>query len=292
MKRRGARRRVVAVASVATLLFASPLASAFCRTMVCKDGACPLDDSGCPTSGVLAAWSQSMPLTFRFQARGTALLINEEARAAVRAAFFRWTDVQCDGRRTSLRFVEGEEIFEDKPLTEDGKVTDAVSPFGIFFRDTGWPHRAQNGDGVIALTTLVAGVTTGRITYADIELNTGGQSLTTTGASHDGLDLQTVMTHEVGHYIGLAHSRANHSIMSANLCDSGQRCEVDKIAGRRLADDDRAAVCALYPPDAPARASAPPADGEGGCSTSPSSSDRGSAMVLLALVLIARPRRR
>jgi hypothetical protein len=249
-------------------LFASSPAGAFCRTTVCRDSPCPLDEGGCPTLGKPAVWAQRMPLTFRFQARGTALLVNEEARAAVRAAFFRWTDVICDAGRTSLRFVEEEDLAEDKPLTEDGRATGSVSPFGIFFRDAGWPHKSQNGDGMLALTTLAAGVETGRITYADIEINTGGQPLAATELDQ-GIDLQTVVTHEVGHYIGLAHSSATNSIMNANLCENAQRCQSDKVASRRLGNDDRAAVCALYPPGAtpPAVAPGPPADA-GGCASS------------------------
>ncbi len=279
-------RRFAVLAGVA-IAATSPDANAFCRTRVCKGGPCPLDENGCPTSGVFAVWAEPMPLTFRFHARGTALLVNEEARAAVRAAFFRWTDVQCDGRRTSLRFVEGEEIFDEKPLTVDGKATNSVSPFGIFFRDTGWPHGAENGDGVVALTTLIAGVSTGRITYADIEINSGGQGFALSETT-SGIDLQTAMTHEVGHYIGLAHSLLNNSIMSADLCGQADRCSREKVASRRLADDDRAAVCALYPPDRVA-SSVPPA--EDGCRLSSSRDGGGTACLLLTCVLLLRAQR-
>jgi hypothetical protein len=284
-------RRLLSWGVVGTLLFASPAASAFCRTMICRDGPCPNDEKGCPSAGKIVVWERPMPLTFRFQKRGTALLIDEEARAAVRAAFFRWTDVVCEGGRTSLRFVEGEDIVEDKPLTKGGREYAAVSPFGVFFRDTGWPHPSQNGDGTLALTTLGAGIDSGRITYADIEINTGSQPLTTV-ESGTGIDLQTVITHEVGHYIGLAHSDVKNALMNPDLCGNGDRCRVDKVAARRFGDDDRAAVCALFPPGA-SFAPPPAAADDSGCAAGPSPRSGCSVPMLagLALLLVRRLRR-
>lgn len=283
-------KRLVSLGVAVALAFVTASAGAYCRTMSCKEGECPRDDQGCPTSGVVAVWAQTMPLTFRFHARGTALLVNEEARAAIRAAFFRWTDVICEGGRTSLRFVEGEDLTEDKPLTVSGRVTGSVAPFGIYFRDTGWPHPVKDGDGMLALTTLSVGQETGRITYADIEINTGGYRLAT-GDLADGQDLQSLVTHEVGHYIGLAHSVAANSIMNPSLCDKGERCQVDKVAARRLGDDDLAAVCALYPPgaSAPPPPKAAPAD-PGGCasSTSPRSGPPMLGFAALGLLIAAR----
>ena len=80
----------------------------------------------------------------------------------------------------------------------------------------------------------------------------------------EGIDLQTAITHEVGHFIGLAHSREPNSIMAAGLCDSGDRCARDRVSSRRLGADDIAAVCALYPAAAESPVSAPSA-AEGAC---------------------------
>ncbi len=268
----------------------SPPADAFCRSTSCKVG-CSVDENGCPSTGKPLVWARPMPLTFRFQARGTALLINEEARAAVRAAFFRWADVVCERGRTSLRFVEGEDLVEDKPLTESGDAVQSVTPFGIYFRDNGWPHPARIGDGALALTTILFGTESAKIEYADIEINTGGRLLAISELA-EGDDLQTVVTHEVGHYLGLAHSRATNSIMNASLCASGDRCQRDKLAARRLADDDRAAVCAVFPPGARFAADS---DESGGCSVSPGRNTDGPVLALvgsaLALAVVQRKRR-
>lgn len=183
-----------------------------------------------------------MPLVFRFQRQHSTLLVPEETVAAVRAAFYRWSDVVCpDGARTGLRFVEGEELVADKPL--DAKAP-RPEPFGIYFRDRGWPH--TKGDDTSALTTVDFAPDAGAILYADIEVNTTDWLYATRDAG-EGIDLQTVVSHEVGHFLGLSHSREPNSIMAAGLCDSGDRCARDRVSSRRLGADDLAAVCALYP---------------------------------------------
>lgn len=220
-------------------------ARAYCQTMTCNPTkeACSTDERGCVTSGVPLHWpAQQMPLVFRFQRQHSSLLVREETVAAVRAGFHRWSDVVCpEGKRPSLRFVEGEELRDDKPLDKNAP---RPEPFGIYFRDRGWPHAGFEDQS--ALTTLDFATTTGAILYADIEVNTTSWIYATRDAG-EGLDLQTVVTHEVGHFIGLSHSREPNTIMAAGLCDSGDRCSRDRVSSRRLGADDVAAVCALYP---------------------------------------------
>ena len=95
-------------------------------------------------------------------------------------------------------------------------------------------------------------------------MNTTAWTYATRGVG-EGIDLQTVVTHEVGHFIGLAHGREPNTIMAAHLCDSGDRCARDRVSSRRLAVDDIAAVCALYPPDAEPSAPARPSTAGASC---------------------------
>ena len=237
-------------------------ARAFCRmTTACTKDAttCDRDEHGC-SKGAPIHWAK-MPLTYRFSAVREGQLVREEARAAIREAFHRWSDTLCgpNQERTSLRFIEGEDIAEDKPLVANSH---GAEPFGIYFRDRGWPYDGKQ-DSTLAQTNNSFGKNSGLIDYADMEINTATKRFSTND-SDDGInDLQAVITHEVGHFIGLDHSLESQSIMVFSYCDpliGGGRCEKGKIAARRLADDDINAVCTLYPPGAITASASTPGD--------------------------------
>ncbi len=270
----------------------APSAAAFCRSTTCvpKKEECPKDEDGCVTSGHPIVWGKST-LTYRFHEAGSTQLIREEARAAIRAAFHRWSDAICpDGRRTSLRFVEGEDVVEAKPLEKN---TQAEEPFGIFFRDLGWPY--DDVDETLAKTNTTFDKKTGKLLYADMEVNMTRRF--STDESSEEIDLQAVMTHEVGHYIGLNHSKVKHSIMAESYCTLDDRCEKGKVAARRLSDDDIDALCTLFPPDGVESLDEP--EGPISCAASPAASRTRSvvaegglaASLLLGLVAAVRRRR-
>ncbi len=152
--------------------------------------------------------------------------------------------------------------------------------------------------GIVALTSVLYDPATGRIIDADIEVNgwdgaagtigsppqhgwyftcfsgTQPQACTTYGQSTPDcayIDLQNTVTHEVGHFIGLAHSSVAGSTMIAT---TGPR----ETSKRDLAADDVAGVCAIYP------------QGSGGCGCGAGDAAGAGSLFLAALAL--RPRRR
>lgn len=262
-------------------------AAAFCRKTTCKreTDQCEVDEHGCTKTGVPLVW-RGLPIEYRFSAQRPGQLIREEARAAIRAAFHRWSDTLCgpDQRRTSLRFSEGEDILSDKPLEQGAH---GAEPFGIYFRDRGWPYEGKQ-DSTLAQTNSLFGKNSGRIEYADIEINTGAKRFSTK-EDDVGVDLQAVITHEVGHYIGLDHSDEPTSIMVASYCERAGRCEKGKVAARRLSQDDIDAVCTLYPPDGRPE---PPAEDDASCAIHHSNGS--SALLALAplaaVALVVRTR--
>jgi len=244
-------RWIVAAGAALGVATAADDAAAFCRTTTCspKSDACRIVD-GCARSGAPLSWPV-MPIPYRFHGRAPERLDRDEARGAIRLAFARWTEVVCPGgRRTSLRFKEMAEIPAATPRGKE--------PFGIYFRDDGWPH--DDSDETLALTTHYFGHSDGLIRYSDIEINSGEKEFTLRD-TEKGTDLESVMTHEVGHYIGLAHSPEPRSIMAPSYCESNARCDETKELARDLGADDVAAVCALYPPGGTWKATeaAPPA---------------------------------
>lgn len=239
-----AKRAVLTTILGTVLVLASTDAAAFCRTTTCDpavDDTCRRNDKGCVRDGVALRWP-SMPIVYRFHRGGSEKVDTSRAREAIRRAFDTWSNVNCDGGRTSLRFEEGDEIRTMKAKTK----TRAREPFGIYFRDDEWTHDDQEES--LALTNQVFGQITGTIEYADIEINSANVEFATR-EGEDGLDLQAVLTHEVGHYIGLAHSPEPGSIMAARFCQSDDRCDGNIDDVRALAADDMNAVCNIYPPD-------------------------------------------
>ena len=267
-------------------------ALAYCRTTTCdpKVEACAVDKNGCMRTGAPLSW-RSLPIAYRFHAKASEHIQRDDAREAVRAAFQRWSDVTCEsGHRTSLRFEEQEDITMKRPASPHAR---GAEHFGIYFRDDAWT--ATDSDSTLALTTQTFGKVNGWVEQSDIEINTTSTPFATSDAVK-GIDLQAVITHEVGHYLGLAHSKDPDSIMVSSYCGGpGLRCAKGKVEARRLSADDEDAVCALFPPagptgvlyEDPAAAS---------CSASPSGTGRDAgrgaagyvALAALAFVVCAR----
>jgi hypothetical protein len=267
---------LVCLVAAVLLLFARD-AFAYCRLTTCdpkKGDECEMNEGGCVRSGAGLRW-RSLPIQYRFSAQGSTKLDVEAARDAVRRAFDNWTNVECpNGGRTSLSFKEVADSRGDS------------DPWTIHFRDDEWPH--DDGDESLALTNHRYGKYTGFIEFADIEINT---ATTPFAVSKDdaGLDLETVVTHEVGHYIGLAHSHVRGSIMAPRYCQDGEACGT-----AQLSDDDVAAVCLVYPPSSSSGINdelaplPPPAQG---CSTTPSRSPLLPLTCLVGIALILGVRR-
>lgn len=269
------RRVLLGVAAVAAVVSAASPAGAYCRTTTCnkKKENCRIVDK-CNRSGAPLTW-KTLPIPYRFSAKGTTRLDVDEAQGSVRLAFKRWTETICpNGKRTSLR-------FEEKPMLA-ANIPRGKEPFGIYFRDDRWPH--QDSEETLALTSQLFGTESGDIFYSDIEINTVEKEFVLRDNVKKGFDLEAIITHEVGHYIGLDHSNDISSIMTVSYCESDKRCEgTSRAAARDLAADDVAAVCALFPPDRPngEEAEAP------GCSASPTTPKGGEAALGVGSAVVA-----
>jgi hypothetical protein len=267
---------LVAVTIVGALLLSSGEASAFCRTTTCDPSTgvtCRKDDNGCVRDGTALVWNKK-PIPYRFSAAGTSKVDFTQAKEVIRRAFHAWTEVQCAHGTPNLSFQELPDLPDDKPLN----AKEADQPWGIYFRDASWPH--NDDDESIALTNQIYGKITGTINYADIEINTAMVTFSLTDENRDATDLQAVITHEVGHYIGLAHSNDPGAIMVARYCQAdNDRCKGGIDRARELGDDDIAAVCSSYPP-----ATNPVAQPKA-CSESPGT-PKGDIAALLGLVCV------
>lgn len=281
-------------AVVATALPSS--AHAFCRSHTCVGSSCPTDDNGCPSSGAALWWAGSC-IGFSIEANGSRMIPAEKLFAAVRNSFKTWSQVDCGGGQfASITFAELAPNFCDSA----GYLAKGPNVNAIIFQDDDWKFKTENN---VAKTSAHFDTKTGEIYDADLEINTAVNLFTTDDnlatSSIKYLDLQTVITHEVGHMIGIAHSDRVDSIMYPYYMQG-------TLAGRKLTDDDVAAVCAIYPPTRKAvcdpsplggldicRAAAAPSEA---CAAAPRPSPgspqaAGLAMLSCALAVLWRRRR-
>lgn len=258
-------------------------AAAFCRSTTCKGASCGVDAQDCPASGA-KLWWRTACVGYSLQRNGTQNLPMDKVKEAVRGAFQAWSDVDCgSGKSASMTFGE-------RPDT--GCITSEFNSGGpnvnvLIFRDNDWAYK--NADNTLAKAIAHYDGKTGEILDADIEVNTASNHFTLTNKNAQ-FDLQTVLTHEVGHFLGLSHSSDPSAVMYASY-------ERGSVQGRKLAPDDIAALCTAYPPERIASCDLTPSGGFDTCAKAAPTSMCGAArpdasgsgwlpMLLMLLVLV------
>ena len=293
-----------AAIAFAFLTLATREAAAFCRSTTCTcklsdqvngvanpcEKVCPTDADGCKTTGVPVSWSGRC-IGFSLSLEGTSSLSADQWTTAITQAFETWGSADCgDGRTPSIdarRLIDV--VCGTNEYTAGGPNANT-----IYFEDNGFDGR--DPDHTIALTTTHFDHVTGEIQDADMALNSAIDrfSVSDDGQYVDGTkiqDLVSVVTHEVGHFFGLDHSKVPGSVMYF---------QAQPGLHRELSPDDIAGICAIYPPDREASCDPVPpggikstcAKGRLGCAAAPdgaSPPDPGSfvALGLGALGLVA-----
>lgn len=243
------RRRVVACAIAALAISAATPAAAFCRSTTCRgtDRECARDADGCYTEGAPLFWPSSC-VSFAANELGTQFHDPAETIAIVRKTFYAWTDVVCaSGGVASMSFEERDPVSCRK--SEYNKTKPNLNV--VVFQDDDWRYRGV--DATLAKTSVTYSEQTGEIYDADIEINTAFNEVTISNEDVR-YDLQAILTHEVGHFIGIAHSPDSTAVMFASYSPGS-------TAQRNLAPDDIDAVCSIYPPGRSAACAPEPRNG-------------------------------
>jgi hypothetical protein len=110
----------------------------------------------------------------------------------------------------------------------------------IIFRDDGWPY-PNDANNTLGLTTLTVDADTGEIYDADMEINSTVALSVAGPVPPGGIDFLSIITHEAGHFFGLAHSGDMQATMFAQYTPGS-------TYGRNLASDDADGICTIYPP--------------------------------------------
>ena len=278
----------------AVLLAAGP-AAAFCKATTCdaaRSDSCATDANGCVTTGATLSWPTRC-VSFGVQQDGSAKrgISYENFDAIVRKAIQQWLAVDCGGgQHPSISLwdmgdTDGAVVCNKPEFNQTAPNANAW-----ILRDGDWPY--HDAGSAFAHTSLTHEASTGHILDADVEINSSGVSLTTDDLAI-AADLQSIATHEAGHFLGLSNSSDPEATMSGSYSPASR-------SARSLSADDKAAICSLYPPDRDAPACSDPSPNHGfsrycagathpsGCSlTAPSSDRSGNPEALAVLGLCA-----
>jgi hypothetical protein len=232
----------IAVCVLATVVTAVSDAHGFCRqiTATPPPGFDPATDGcfGAQTSGgIFDVYWKNLCVGYSVQKGASGQVTLDQATAAAAGAFAAWSQATCDaGGSPSITAVDEGPV--DCSLVE----YDANGPnqHVIVFRDDGWPY--ADSSNTLGLTTVTYDATNGEIFDADIEINSHDYTLVASGPVPAGAyDLQTVLTHEAGHFLGLAHSADKTAMMYAHY-------QPGLGALGALPPDDVEGICSIYPP--------------------------------------------
>jgi Matrixin len=276
------------VIAVLAATFPARPAYAFCRTTTSQvPAAYDPTANGCWTQGTPLAWRTS-EVTYGVGSAASQQVSLAEATRVADLAFGTWNAVTCpDGAPTVFASDEGSlDWVPDGGSCGQSSDCNPTAHDVIAFDDEVWPY--NDPANTLALTTVTYGVDGGAIFEAYTEINTTPpHQVTTQEPPPEGstaYDLQAILTHEAGHFFGLAHAPDTSAVMYAYYVQG----KID------LTSDDVSGFCAIYPPLSNPLIVTQPTSTFAGCSMASSASPRGGATgpLLLAVALLAARRGR
>lgn len=238
--------------ALCTLLFASMVApagaQAWCRMTTSErrpstfDECIYPDPTTEPPEQYLAWRRPCSAIAFSAEARSADL-----SAADVAAVFARsiatWEAVECEGTPLGIDV----EILADDSTCTSPVYRDGAGNVNAVMFVADWAERDHEATA-FAVTTVWHRRSTGEILDVDMEINErqGPYGICPPEGCPDTtrVDLENVVTHELGHYFGLAHSAHPSATMYA-VAAAGETLKRDLDA------DDIAGICTIYPPGAP-----------------------------------------
>lgn len=217
-------------------------AAAYCRTTTCSDEAIPggLEMNSCQVDPdrlgpnceagnccLVVIW-RTPCVSFSIDTSTLRPDQVDEIRATVTRAFKTWMSTPCPGTRQppvlTLRDAFGPVLCGHAEYNSNQGNANIIT----FRKD--WPY-----DPIELGHTVVTYIpSSGEIVDADIEMNADADFTET------GFDLESVLTHEAGHFLGISHTdKPGLSIMPRIYEDPSERY-------RALRPDDIDALCAMY----------------------------------------------
>jgi hypothetical protein len=216
------------LAYLAAIVIAAPAAvSAYLTLGTTVDG-----------SSIPIRWSS--PINYFVTSRGVTNVTPVQLQSVLAQSFSTWTTVVPSVSATFSGFTNAE------PVREDGATV-------IGFQE----HPEL--DRTLGLTAFTVDRTSGQLVEADVFLNSLFDWSTAPAGEPNKFDVQSTLTHEIGHVLGLAHSLLGETELRAAggrrvLAKRAVMFPIAFAAGttldRALQDDDKAAIAVTYPPSA------------------------------------------
>lgn len=190
--------------------------------------------------GVFLYWP-SRTVEFWVHKPGSSELPISDAAGAIVRSFHTWSGPSCSDlvfNYAGLTDVSDTNLTRPSTSRPDGLNL-------VRWREEQWPPEGATESGVspdwLALTVLVYEVRSGIVLDADMDLNgVNFQWTTSDDPSQARTDVQNVVTHEVGHIVGLDHSDVFESTMYAEQLQG-------ELHKRELHQDDIDGLCLSYP---------------------------------------------
>ena len=296
------RELLVGLVTCGALTVAARDASAFCRTTTVSIDPTFVSspEQPCWTDGLPLYW-KSACVGYSIQQDASKQVSFNDAQNGMETAFAQWTNATCTTGTSSskasidVRFL-GPVACHQVQYNQSGGNANI-----IMFDDDKWPHNDSNN--TLGLTTVTYNINTGELYDADMEINTAQVVLTVNGpVPSDGFDFLSIVTHESGHFLGMAHSPDSHATMFAHYTQG-------QTSMRNLSADDVQGICTIYPPDGtrstadgglpegtcdptPRHGYSGTCGGGGGCAMAPGSRGDVSGALLVGLAVVALRRKR
>lgn len=235
-------RRALSLLSLLAVVGAASPAGAWCRTTTSRLRSSVPGE--CAMTGIPLSWKNRCTGYSLYRQGVPASIPWADLVTLMQTSAAAWAAATCDENGRERQYYEVRELAPT--LNGTGYTSTGQNSNTISFRSR-WGEDAIHRQGTIAITIVTFDSQTGEIYDGDIELNTfhetnnpsGFQFSITRITEMGSADLQTILTHELGHFHGLAHSANDRAVMwpEAGLGETR----------RDLTYDDTAGVCAIYP---------------------------------------------
>lgn len=224
-------------ASALCVLFSGP-SHGYCLTRTCdpktQNAQCEFDAFGCNQTGKPLVWPTSC-VSFDVQKDGSVKsnISYDQLHQVVINAFAQWKAADCgNGMGPSIDIADYGPVDCAKPEYNKAQPNANV----ITFRDNDWPY--VNAVDTLALTTVYFNPDTGDIYDANVEINSFEDSFVVQDPVGAEVDLNAVLTHELGHFLGLSHSGESTATMFSSYMAGMATIEQDDVTG----------ICLSLPP--------------------------------------------